>query len=453
MMGGAFTPSIDLDAEAAVVELALEELAEIGADNVEVSKAANVYAITFTGALAGGNVDPLEVDASGLTNEVPVDFSLDLGEFTDVESSSTLAQSAQVTLDFTFGIDLLPSQEVVASPPVFRPAPSVDIETKTQGSSLPLPDGIDEEQTVSVSGANAGSFRLVFAGERTEQIPIDSDDLRAEIEDALEGLDAIGTGNVAVVQPDTNEKSFNVTFRNGLGGRNVEALAADASDLLTAVDSGVLSAPASFELVLFDKGALILDSDGAPQFEDAMELIPLRELDSEVARFTITIDPTDVATPRDTDALQKAVQDAIDLELFAAGENRTTDSVLGIGKAGLSDTDSVVVASRTAPSSSQLGSDLRFRLVIDGAENDALFGTLRAGATDGADGTAGNEELSDLAIDLQKAPSCSKRPTRPTRPASAWGSSSTPSTRPSALRLSTLSFRPAPRKGCWCFPR
>jgi hypothetical protein len=406
MMGGAFTPSIDFDAEAAVVESALEELAEIGADNVEVSRAANVYTITFIGALAGGDVDQLDVDASGLTNEVPVDFSLDLGQFTEVESSSTLGQSATVSLDFTFGIDLLPSQAVVASPPVFRPVPDVDVDTDTQGSALDPTNPIDEVQIVTVSDATAGSFRLVFGDERTELIPFGAEG--ATVQSALAALSTIGqdssmNDNVEVTRSTTDEV-YTVNFLNDLGGTNVEALSADPSDLRTAVDSGVLSAPASFELVLFDKGALILDPvTGAPQFEDAMELIPLREPDSEVARFTITIDPADVATPRDTDALQKAIQDAIDLELFAAGENRTTDSVLGIGEAGLSDTDSVVVASRIAPSSSQLGSDLRFRLVIDDVPGDALFGTLRAGATDGADGSVANEELSDLAADLEAA--------------------------------------------------
>lgn len=64
---GGQTATVAYSATAAALKSALETLSSIGAGNVDVSKASNVYTVTFKGALANANVAAMTVDSTGLT--------------------------------------------------------------------------------------------------------------------------------------------------------------------------------------------------------------------------------------------------------------------------------------------------------------------------------------------------------------------------------------------------
>jgi hypothetical protein len=87
--------------------------------------------------------------------------------------------------------------------------------------------GIDEVQRVRVFEATGGTFRLKFGGEETG--PLSYQAQGSEVKAALEGLAAIGPGNVEVKETATS--TYFVTFIGSLGHMDVEALSGDSSGL------------------------------------------------------------------------------------------------------------------------------------------------------------------------------------------------------------------------------
>ena len=55
---------------------------------------------------------------------LPIDLSVDLGEFIELASSADLEVTANAGLTFTFGVDLEPSESLVVAPPVSVPDPA-----------------------------------------------------------------------------------------------------------------------------------------------------------------------------------------------------------------------------------------------------------------------------------------------------------------------------------------
>ena len=88
------------------------------------------------------------------------------------------------------------------------------------------PYTIDERQTVQVSEATGGSFRLEFEGQKTAPIPYNAS--AEELKAALEALATIGAGNVEVKKPAA---PYEATFTGALGGKDLEALVADPTGL------------------------------------------------------------------------------------------------------------------------------------------------------------------------------------------------------------------------------
>lgn len=69
--GGQTTSAIPYASTAAVVQAALEALSSIGAGNIYVTKAADVYTLTFRNALGQQNVAQVTASATGLTGGTP----------------------------------------------------------------------------------------------------------------------------------------------------------------------------------------------------------------------------------------------------------------------------------------------------------------------------------------------------------------------------------------------
>jgi sugar lactone lactonase YvrE len=88
----------------------------------------------------------------------------------------------------------------------------------------------DEVQEVFVFQATGGTFKLVFEGEETAPLPFNA--TAAEVQIALEGLSAIGAGNVSVEKAPPGEGGFlRVTFVGALGHTDVPQLSSDGADL------------------------------------------------------------------------------------------------------------------------------------------------------------------------------------------------------------------------------
>lgn len=87
-------------------------------------------------------------------------------------------------------------------------------------------EGADEVQTVTVSGSpTGGTYTLTFDGETTDPIAFNAD--AAAIQSALENLDSVEPGDVAV----TGTGPFTVTFGGEYADVNVAQMTADGSGL------------------------------------------------------------------------------------------------------------------------------------------------------------------------------------------------------------------------------
>ncbi len=97
---------------------------------------------------------------------------------------------------------------------------------------------VNEQQTIWLGNANAGTFTLTFAGQTTSALPFNA--TPAQVQAALQALSSIGTGNVTVVNPaipdftsTTGLTSSNglylATFTGALAGRNLNQLTINSS--------------------------------------------------------------------------------------------------------------------------------------------------------------------------------------------------------------------------------
>jgi hypothetical protein len=89
--------------------------------------------------------------------------------------------------------------------------------------------GVDEVQTVNVSGCTSGTFKLKFKGKET--IPLACAATAVEVKAALTALTTIGAGNVEVEKP---VNAHRVTFVGALASTDVPMLEGDASLLVPA---------------------------------------------------------------------------------------------------------------------------------------------------------------------------------------------------------------------------
>ena len=179
-MGGTFTlthdgqttSSLGYNATAAQVQSALESLSTIGSGNVTVGKSVDTFdaqewTLTFTGSLTGTNVVQTTVNSGSVSY---------------------------------YG--MLTNTEV----------------TDTAGAS-----DVDEVQTVTLSAAEGGQFRLAFAGETTKRL--DYDATAAQVESALEELNSVDNVSVS----GNAGGPWTITFLGSNSGTDVDPLNGDAS--------------------------------------------------------------------------------------------------------------------------------------------------------------------------------------------------------------------------------
>ena len=187
-LGGQITGNLAWNITAAALQSALEGLSSIGAGNVQVTKAGSVYRIAFKGALAAQHVDLLAVNDFHLTN----------------------GQGAQDVLNIDDSGSRLPN---------------VGVLTGTSLTGLSMPQA-NEIQSIVVD-ATEGAFRLSFAGDETGDLAHNAG--AADVQAALEALEGIGTGNVAVTK---NDDVYVVRFQGDLTNAEVSQIAALAQPSL-----------------------------------------------------------------------------------------------------------------------------------------------------------------------------------------------------------------------------
>ncbi|MFO0903211.1 MAG: RHS repeat-associated core domain-containing protein [Pirellulales bacterium] len=172
---GQTTSNLAWNASAADVKSALEALSGVGSGNVAVTKLSNAtnrqeWQVTFQGSLAGTNVAQTTVATGSLTT---------------MGGGPTAIQA-----------------------------------TDTQGGTN------DEVQTVTLSNATDGVFRLAFGGQVTP--PLDFAATAGDVETALEDLPTID----AVAVTGSAGGPWTVTFQGSLAGLNVASLQGDTANLL-----------------------------------------------------------------------------------------------------------------------------------------------------------------------------------------------------------------------------
>ena len=97
----------------------------------------------------------------------------------------------------------------------------------------------NETQTVRTAGASGGTFTLTFQGQTTA--PIAYNATFAQVQAALEELEAIGAGDVLASGGPVNTSNVSVGFRGAFSERNVAQISADGSGL-TGTAAGVQTA-------------------------------------------------------------------------------------------------------------------------------------------------------------------------------------------------------------------
>jgi hypothetical protein len=174
--GGYTTAGIAYNASAATVQAALEGLASIGSGNMSVAKTTDtstskVWTLTFQGTLAGVDQSQLTINTSGLMNGMGAPF-------TKIETTQTTGYAAR-----------------------------------------------DEIQTVTLTSATGGTFRLAYRGQTTAPLAYNAS--AATVDSALEALSTVGSGAISV---SLASSVYTITFGGGsLHNTNVDSLQGDVS--------------------------------------------------------------------------------------------------------------------------------------------------------------------------------------------------------------------------------
>lgn len=110
---------------------------------------------------------------------------------------------------------------------------NVQIQCRVFPDAYYLEGAANEVQTLDLGGASGGTYALTFGSETTGNIAFDAD--AAAIQTALEGLNNIGSGNVAVA----SGSDFTFTFQGTLANAKLPLVTLDDTLLTGATDPAV----------------------------------------------------------------------------------------------------------------------------------------------------------------------------------------------------------------------
>jgi PKD repeat protein/glucose/arabinose dehydrogenase len=98
----------------------------------------------------------------------------------------------------------------------------------------------NETQVLRVNGANGGTFTLTFGGQQTAAIAYNA--TAATIQSALEALDNIQPGDIAVTGGPVNTANVSVNFRGSYAERDVSDITGDATGLTASTGTPSIAA-------------------------------------------------------------------------------------------------------------------------------------------------------------------------------------------------------------------
>jgi hypothetical protein len=231
--GGNTTASIAYDATSATVQSALEAIDGIAPGDITVA-GDGPHQITFGGALA--NTDVSAITGAGGKNEVQTitlsngvagnTFTLTFdGDTTDPIAYDATSATVQTALE---GLDGITPGDVTVS--------GDGPHQVTFGGALAYTDvgaitGVaskNEKQTIVLNGVTSGTFTLTYSGQTTANINWNASP--ADVQDALEGLNNIGNGDVSVTAGDP--AGWVVEFQGALANTDVAALTGSNTNLV-----------------------------------------------------------------------------------------------------------------------------------------------------------------------------------------------------------------------------
>lgn len=261
---GQTTADIPYNASNAAILSALEELSNIELDYLTCTGGplpATPVSVQFSSGL--GNVDQIAVDDAGLFFDISTTIlgspsqneiqsitaasTPDTGTFTltfDGQTTSALGWNAtasevdtalealsnigagnvtcsggplnttSIIVEFTGTLAAANQDEMTATSSLTGTVPTLTISDVTKGTGP-----VNEIQDISVSGADAGSFSITYSGQTTTAISFGA--AATEVEDALNALSNITSGDVEVSGGPLTETRLSVEFKGTLASTNV----------------------------------------------------------------------------------------------------------------------------------------------------------------------------------------------------------------------------------------
>ena len=257
-LGAATSAAIAYNAAAATVQSAIQGMSTVGSGNATVTGAYPLYLVEFTGALANTNVASMTANVGSLTAAVAVTAVVDGSPgsvSTNEVQTLTIDNVSGGTFTLTFGGQTTAARAYNVATATLQTAlqglssvgagnllvtgayptytltfagalANTNVALVTGDSSLLTALGQSEVQTVHIDG-DGGTFKLSLDGVNYTTAQA-YNVAAATLQSALEGLSAIGVGNVLV---EDGLPTYRLTFQGALAQTDVAQITGDATAL------------------------------------------------------------------------------------------------------------------------------------------------------------------------------------------------------------------------------
>ncbi len=309
---------------------------------------------------------------------LPIDLSVDLGDFIDIESASDLDVTADAALQFTFGVDLEPSESLVVAPPVAVPN-LPDLGRLLSDASFDftlLQENFPENErlsggTLNVTDwsvtANAAPAAVNWTAGASGQLQDANGDPDPDHFFFIEVTDALGE----VSYVDAVLLSFDTLDNAGF-----DDLAADLETAM--INALAASGFAGLQISVGDAtaGGFQISASGAGF--DGYQLRLVTE-DEFAVTEAVTVPVAADDQNQSLGDLLEDLQNAIDNATILAGLERVDDTLLGLnGIATLAGNGGPTIGDITVPENGVLTRDVYFEVVVGG---ETFRGVVSAGST------------------------------------------------------------------------
>ena len=329
---------------------------------------------------------------------LPIDVSVDLGEFIDLDSTADLGVAADVALAFTFGVDLAPSESLIVAPPVAVPDLPSDGQLLNDASFdiVLLQQNFDAADRLSGGSLNVSDWSVTAnaaAQSATWLAPASG-----QLADAEDNRIPDHHFFIAVTNP-----AGDVTYVDGIllsidtqdntsiaKNPSMTGLADDLEQAM--IDALDAAGFAGLQIAIDNATETGFDVSASGAGFDGFELRLVTEDEFAVATIddvTLSVDDTNGNTS--IGDLVEDLQGVIDNATQAANLEQVDDTLLGLaGPQPLAAGAAALLGEIPVPENGVLDRDVRFEITIGGT-------TYRGVVT--ADSTIDNEQESDDELD------------------------------------------------------